>query len=52
MIFKVDRIDIITYCVSGYFREGFYFRYLREDNKFVKIKSRANTLNYNVDVLT
>jgi hypothetical protein len=37
---------------SVYCCEGFYFRYLREDNNFVKIKSRANTLNYNVDFLT
>ena len=28
MIFKVDRIDIITYCVSGYFREGLIFAIL------------------------
>jgi hypothetical protein len=25
---KVDRIDIITYCVSGYFREGLIFAIL------------------------
>jgi hypothetical protein len=41
--------DILTFflrhCISG------YFRYLREDNEFVKIKTYRNTTIYNIDSL-